>query len=149
MNEEYLKLVKELQTTVKIELDKAPLKDNYSSNYPEASVNTLAVNIGIIIDDRFSVNDLSNTNTINPPIKLYWLQVTSYNDFEVFLSTRGIPAYISFDGDLGPKVKDGEDCAKLLVKVCKANKLKELPQYECHSPTLSKKQKIEEILLNY
>ena len=47
-------------------------------------------------------------------------RVYTYDEFLAFVTLHGIPAYISFDHDLGPG-KTGYDCAKFLVDYCLAN----------------------------
>lgn len=116
--------------------------------YPPAGPKIENKDIGVILDDQFNVKDLLSANKINPPDGLYWLQLKTQTAFEEFLK-RGMPAYISFDSDLKEKGKDGYACAKLFVKAAKAAKLKDLPRWECHSPTIVSKEAIEMLLHSY
>lgn len=155
-NDRLLKLVKELQSSVGAHQNSNKGSTGESSRtgilYPAATETTEANSIGVIIDDQYSVVDLTQCNQISPPDKLFWVQTKTYDEFKTFLEKRGIPAYISFDGILEPtkaKSKDGLDCAKLLLTVCSAKGEKQLPPYECHCPTITKKQTIEMVLLDY
>jgi hypothetical protein len=76
-----------------------------------------------------------------------WRVVTSSTDFIEYIEKNGLPKYVSFDFDLGPKSPlNGAECAKWLKAHCKANKLK-LPDWGGHSPTITGRQAIEDMLL--
>jgi hypothetical protein len=123
------------------------------NKYPDAKPEQTAGSIGLIVDPLHDVKELVKLNKINPPDNLNWLRIHDYKALEDFLTNRGIPAYISFAGNMDDvklvKRKDGYECAKLFVAKCKEAKLKELPTTECHSPVLSKRQQIELLLLEY
>jgi len=56
----------------------------------------------------------------------------SYNEFEVTLTNREFPSVVFFDHDLGDRVRDGKDCADLLIDFCMKNGYK-LPEYYSQS----------------
>jgi hypothetical protein len=128
-----------------------------AENYPKATQDTPGNQIGVILDELNSVVQLTSINKINPPNKLYWVQITSYDGFKEFLEQRGIPAYVSFGNQLKQpdqkrgtdKPTDCYDCAKLLCKECASKKLKQLPQTEVHNPLITKKGRIELLLMEY
>lgn len=130
-----------------------PTITSTGSPYPLALNTQPAAVVGIVIDISFNIAALVQQNKANPPSNLYWLQITSYKDFEKFLKERGIPAYVSFGGSLNNEKrvqqKDGYDCAKLLVKTCQEAGLKNLPITQCHAGTETKKTQIEMLLLDY
>ena len=61
--------------------------------------------------------------------------VHNFDEFKQYITSNGVPAFISFDRDLDKASNDkknGEDCAEFLVKYCKKHKL-QIPQYYIHS----------------
>ena len=126
------------------------------TSYPAADDQTKITEIGLIIDDRFGVADLVKQGKGDGfPYNLHWAVCNSYDSFETFLKERGVPVYISFDGDLSQsskkllKPKDGLDCAKLLVQHCRSLKMPVLPSWSCHAHILTKKSQIELELASY
>jgi hypothetical protein len=51
-----------------------------------------------------------------PPV--IWQIARDYDEFARIIGERGIPECVSFDHDLGDRVKTGDDCAKFLVQLC-------------------------------
>jgi hypothetical protein len=151
-----LQIVKELQSNVtgyERKKEKVISSANIEPLYPKALSTTEAKNIGIILDEQYSVTDLVAVNKIIAPDKLYWMQITTYDEFKTFLETKGIPAYISFNGHISRqfssiKGKGGYQCAKLLIEECKKKKVP-LPAFECHCPVTTLKQEIELLLFDY
>jgi len=148
--EMYKELINSLQSDVKkhqAQANKAQNGNHPMVNYTTALDNTPARQIGLIVDDKYTIGDLITASRINPPDALYWLQLRSWDAFKDFLEKRGLPSYLSLDGDLGGK-QSGLDCAKLLKEYCSKHML-DLPKWECHSPTISSKQAIEFSLYDY
>lgn len=75
-----------------------------------------------------------------------FIHLKNYNEFKDFISTHGLPNFISFDQDLGLG-KTGYDGAKFLVEYCLDNNL-ELPDYKVHSQNPVGKENIEKLLEN-
>lgn len=74
-------------------------------------------------------------------------RVYSYREFVDFISTHGLPDFISFDHDLGMG-ETGFECAKFLVNYCIDHNLK-LPDYKVHSQNPVGKENIEKLLEHF
>jgi hypothetical protein len=150
--QKYIELIAEMQATVRSHKNAQNTPEEaYLTQFPVAISATPIEQIGVIVDDQFTVSQLFSVGKINPPTNIFWIHVKTYDELENFFRNRGIPNYISFDTSLSTtdsKAKNGYDCAKLLIKECKAKGV-ELPQWECHSPVISKKQQIEMLLFDY
>jgi len=107
--------------------------------------------------------------------KFYWENdwdiVRTYDEFMQYLTSRGMPDFVSFDHDLadfhydfkpedyesmseeemiaklGSMEKTGLDCAKALVDYCGISD-KKLPNYLVHSANPTGKENIEKFLIN-
>lgn len=96
-----------------------------------------------------------------------WTIVRSYDDFVKVINKNGIPAYVTFDHDLGQeaydeanfqkflkfdysklKEKTGMDCAKFLVEKCIDLGVPH-PQYSVHSMNPIGKENIEKYIEGY
>ena len=77
-------------------------------------------NIYLFLDDERHPQDVFWVDWIANPSD--WTVVRSYDDFVEWVQTHGLPAFISFDHDLGQTDgvvnKTGYDCAKWLVDWC-------------------------------
>lgn len=93
----------------------------------------------------------------NKSIKLYlddmrstpknFHRVYDYDEFVLFVNAHGLPAFISFDHDLGLG-KTGYDCAKFLVDYCLDNKINTI-NFTVHSQNPVGKENIEKLLSNF
>lgn len=67
-----------------------------------------------------------------------WMVVRNYDQFVQHITAHGLPAFVSFDHDLGQdpanphEEKTGHDCAKWLVNYCLDNNLA-CPDFVVHS----------------
>lgn len=93
-----------------------------------------------------------------------WLVVRSYDTFVEAINTLGLPQFISFDHDLGPRAYQtataslidyttlgeltGYDCAKWLTNYCFDNS-KPLPPFFVHSMNPVGKKNIQELLNHF
>ena len=100
-------------------------------------------NLLLFLDDlRFPTDCLKHLNphSIESQVylKKYWIIIRSYNDFVDWITTNGLPKFISFDYDLGLpqdqncEEQNGMTCAKWLVKYCLDHE-QALPKYFVHS----------------
>lgn len=79
--------------------------------------------------------------------------VKSYEDFTRYISTQGVPAWVSFDHDLGDVNNDngektGYDCAKWLCNFCMDNGIK-FPGYSIQSDNGPGAENIDKYIKNY
>ena len=121
------------------------------AQFPPASLTAILnpKEIGIIVDSQNDVNKLVRAGKIDPPNNLRWIWVKSYEEFKKCIDRVGVPSYISFGSTDDQVHKDRLACPQLLIEVCKKQNLKELPKWECHCTTLTKKQEIEQLLIDY
>ena len=74
-------------------------------------------------------------------------RVYTYHEFVAFVTLHGLPAYISFDHDLGLG-KTGYDCAKFLVDYCLDNGITKI-NFSVHSQNPVGRENIECLLRNF
>lgn len=100
------------------------------------------------------LDDMRNPQTwLNPQLKtmyeVVWL--VSYDEFVDWINEHGLPAYISFDHDLGEYgegERNGYTAAKFLVEYCIDNN-ETLPEYSCHSSNPAGRENILKLLSNF
>lgn len=66
------------------------------------------------------------------PVEGKWVIARNYESFVEHINTQGMPAFLSFDHDLGEDTQTGMDCAHWLVNYCLDNGLG-LPPFLIHS----------------
>lgn len=81
------------------------------------------------------------------PIPDGYIGVRSYREFVDWITFHGLPAYISFDHDLG-LAESGYDCAKWLVEYCLDHEVS-LPDFDVHSQNPVGKENIIALLNNF
>ena len=117
-------------------------------------------------------NPYENEEGLLPKVEdCHIIWVKNFNEFKIWIELYPQPTYISFDHDLAPEhytpeeywndyevskkyqeaqtytEKTGEDCAKLLVELCKERGLK-IPQWFVHSRNPVGADKIRNVLIN-
>ncbi len=104
---------------------------------------------------------------IKLPACAKWDIVRTYDDFVAIIERRGMPAFVSYDHDLGPQAyeemtrngnkdfdysrvseKTGYDCAKYLIDKCLDAGI-EHPNHTVHSMNIVGKQNIESLIASY
>lgn len=81
------------------------------------------------------------------PIPEGFVGLRSYAEFVSHITQNGLPAFISFDHDLGLE-ESGFDCAKWLVEYC-MDHYQKLPDFLVHSQNPVGKENIELLLFNF
>ena len=152
MSDNLKKLVEELQHSVKnakvVHAKTGATAEGFRTLFPVATDKDEAKSVGVIFDEKASVQDLMAAGLINPPDNLTWITIKTYDNLVKFLKDRGVPAYISFGSTISYK-EDDMAAVKAFYKACKDAKLGDLPTWSIHNATQSKRSKIENYLLGY
>lgn len=105
----------------------------------------------LFLDDERNPSDVSWMDLPRPAGG--WSIVRSFEAFQATILARGMPAFISFDHDLGQHesgslLPSGMDCAKWLVEFCMDTNAR-LPGYCVHSKNPSGKANIEGLFASF
>lgn len=123
----------------------------------------------LFLDDVRNPKDVYEYTNNFLYVEQAFIIVRNYNEFVNYITTNGIPYFVSFDHDLGEDQyaphevqkeyasweewmnrqefteKTGYDCAKFLVEYCKNNNI-EVPYFYCHSMNPVGKKRIDDLL---